>query len=109
MSVLLFCLILVVALVVIYALSKLIEVRAELAAIELGESPITMAMATHYEHAKFRIRYVNLCVGDHLYDLGLRNGQYGIVVRHRTGLFAKTTVDNTCRFISINEINFVKS
>ena len=72
-------------------------------------SPITLAMATHHEHAKFRIRYKGLLESDELYKAGLRNGMYGVVLRHRTGLYAKTTVDGRCKFMPIYSYQWTAS
>tara|TARA_R110002096_G_scaffold362604_1_gene555776 strand:+ start:137 stop:460 length:324 start_codon:yes stop_codon:yes gene_type:complete len=69
-------------------------------------SPISMDMAVHYEHAKFRIRYRDLEPSQTLYKLGLRSGQFGVVLKHRTGMFAKTTVNGKCHFVRIEPYNY---
>ena len=74
------------------------------ASIKKNMSPITLAMATHHEHAKFRI-----IESDELYKAGLRNGMYGAVLRNRTGLYAKTTIDGRCKFMPINSYQWIAS
>lgn len=75
-------------------------------AIKRGETPMSIVMATHHENAKFRIRYRNLDCTQDLYKIGLRDGQFGAVVKHRSGMYAKTTVDGRCRFVPISSYNY---
>jgi len=76
-------------------------------ALTKGLTPISLPMATHHENAKFRIRYRDLDPSQELYKIGLRSGQFGVVVKHRTGMFAKTTVDGRCRFVRIQSCNYI--
>jgi len=76
-------------------------------AIENSRTPISMAMAVHHENAKFRIRYRDLEPNQELYKLGLRSGQYGVILKHKSGMYAKTTVDGKCKFVLIQSYNYV--
>ncbi len=70
-------------------------------------SPISISMATHHENAKFRIRYRDLTPNQELYKIGLRNGQYGVILKHSSGTYAKTTVNGKCRFVLIESKNYI--
>ena len=75
-------------------------------AVLYNNSPVSMAMAVHHENAKFRIRYRNLDPTQELYRIGLRDGQFGVIVRHNTGMYAKTTVKGKCYFVRIQAYNY---
>ncbi len=75
-------------------------------AVKNCHSPITLTMAIHHEHAKFRVRYRNLEPSQELYKIGLRNGMFGMILKHPTGMFAKTTVNGKCHFVRIQAYNY---
>ncbi len=75
--------------------------------IKYSQSPIGLKMAVNYEHAKFRIRYRNLEPSQELYKIGLRDGQYGVILKCKSGMYAKTTVDGKCHFVPISHYNYI--
>ncbi len=89
---------------VIYWLFTSLKVSIE---VKKNRTPISMAMAVHHENAKFRIRYSDLEPNQELYKLGLRSGQYGVVLKHKSGTYAKTTVNGKCRFVPIQSCNYI--
>ena len=75
--------------------------------INKGLTPISLSMAVHHEHAKFRVRYKNLDENSNLYKLGIRSGQFGVILKATSGMYAKTTVDGKCKFIPIESCNYI--
>lgn len=72
-----------------------------------GLTPVSLPMATHHENAKFRIRYRNLEPDQELYKIGLRNGQFGVILKHSSGMYAKTTIVGKCHFVRIESYNYL--
>lgn len=72
-----------------------------------GLTPVSLVMATHHENAKFRIRYRNLEPSQELYKIGLRNGQFGVILKHNSGMYAKTTIVGKCHFVRIQAYNYI--
>ena len=71
-----------------------------------GHSPISLPMAVHYEHAKFKVRYRNVSHSQELYKLGIRNGQFGIILKTNSGMYAKVNTKGAVRFVHIQAYNY---